>query len=424
MKAKKPGEILDSYVPELPDRFYSRVFRLLLRCLALGKSVKYTYHFDVKQMKGKRVLLLADHSSTDNYIYAALGWPFAQPNVIMGYQNILQGGVFRLLLKVGVIPKKLYIPDVSTARSIVRLNKKGASFLLFPEGIQSMAGSTMPMNPATMQLVKRLGLPVILVKSFGAYLNRPRFDPSYRHGPMEFSYEMLFTEGELAEKTEDELYKKYLERFRYNDFAWNREKRYSYKGKHRTAYGLDKILFVCPKCGREFSMRVEEDQLVCGCGNTIKVDEKYELTAVGDSVLPYRGVDEWFLRQRGLVLKEASREGFTFSYPAEYLTLDYERLGNDRCVRLGEGRVTIDRELFRYDGTKSGEMVTISIPISGIPSAPFVSGTANEFFYGKDYYRFVPKDDPRLSVKILLLIEELHNLSDPVWAKVSKDVYH
>ncbi len=420
---RTPGEILDSYVPELPTKAGARAFRLLLRLVSIGKKPRFRYLFDVSELKGRPVMLLADHASTDSYIYALLAWPYSQPNVVMGYHNVLRKGLFRLFMKVGVIPKRLYTPDVSAVRSMLRLKKAGASFMLFPEGIQSMAGSTMPTDPAAMGLVKKLGLPTVLCRGYGAYLNRPRFDSSYRRGPMEFTCELLFTEDELREKTEDELYEKYLSRFRYNDLAWNREKKFAYRGKHANAYGLDKILFVCPACGRRFSMRVEGSDIVCSCGNRVRMDETYALVPVEGSALPFKGVDEWFSYQRAVVRGDIEKEDFSLTYPAEYRTLDLEKLGNDRTVHLGEGRVTVDREAFTFEGTVNGEAKTLRFPISLIPSAPFVSGTGNEFFIGKDYYRFIPKPDPRLSVYILLVIEELHNLTDPARRKVSEDVY-
>lgn len=420
---RTPGDTLASYVPGLPDPFYAKLFRVILRCAAFGKRARYVYHFDRKSMKGRQVLILADHASTDSYIFAILGYPFVEPNVVMGYQNILRKGLFRILLKVGVIPKKLFIPDVSTVRSILRLKKQGASFLLFPEGIQSMDGSTMPTNPASMQLVKKLGLDVVLVTSFGAYLNRPRFDACYRRGPMEFHYEILFTAKELEELTEDELYKRYLERFRYNDFEENARRGSVYRGRHENAFGLDKILYVCPKCGKEFTLSVNGDTVECVCGSRVRVDETYALKPVNDPDYPFSRIDEWFRFQRETVRREVSDESFSLSYPAEYLTLDYRVLGNDRCVKLGEGTVTLNRNSFRYDGTKNGEPVSILIPIEDMPSAPFVSGTANEFFFGNEYFRFVPMNDPKLSVKILLAVEELHRLSDPVWDRYSEDVY-
>lgn len=423
MAKKTPGEILEGYTPKRPKKFFAFLVRAMIAAVTFGKKAKFTYGFKKSEMRGKQVVILCDHSSTDNYLYAIKGYPFVRPNVVVGYHNMLLKGLFRILMNAGAIPKRLYVPDTKAAMSILRLAKQGASVMLFPEGIQSMAGTTMPINPATAALIKKLGLPVVLCKSCGAYLNRPRFDSEYRHGPMEFSYELLFRPDELGEKSEDEIYSALSDRFRYNDFLWNSKKKHVYKGKHPNAFGLDKILFICPKCGKQFSIRVEGDDVVCECGNRITVDGSYTLIPSEGSSLHFERIDEWFLWQRDVIRSEVMQDGFSLSYPAEYLTVDTETLGSDRCVRLGEGVISIDRERISYAGTKNGANVVLDFPISSVPSAPFVSGKANEFFRGREYYRFVPKDDPRLSVKVLLCIEELHNASDPVWRKVSEDAY-
>ena len=423
MARKTPGEILESYKPRLPKRFYAVLLRILIAFSTIGRKAEFKYDFNKRKMRGKQVIILADHSSTDNYLYAIKGYPFVSPNVIVGYHNVLIKGLFRILLKAGVIPKRLYVPDMRTAVSVLRLAKQGASIMIFPEGIQSMAGSTHPINPATVPLLKKLKIPVVLCKSRGAYLNRPRFDSSYRHGPMEFSYELLFSEEDLAEKSRDELYGILLDKFRYNDFLWNQKEGNVYRGKHKNAFGIDKILFICPHCGRQFSLRVEEDDIVCECGNRIRVDERYRLIPQGDSSIAFERIDEWFAWERDAVRAEIEKDGFSFSYDAEYLTVDTEKLGNDRCKKLGEGRITIDRSKFVYVGTKNEKELVIEIPMSAIPSAPFVSGRGNELFYENDYFRFIPKEDHRISVKVLLMIEELHNLSDGAWRKASEDVY-
>ena len=423
MKKKTPGEILSEYVPKPPSRFAWGILKALLTLMSAGKKPKYTYLFDRRELKGKPVMILADHASTDSYIYALLGSSSFRPNVVVGYHNVFRKGLFRLFLAAGVIPKRLYTPDFSTAVSILRLKKKGASFLLFPEGIQSMAGTTMPTDPATMALLKKLGLTTLLCRGYGAYLNRPRFDSSYRKGPMEFVFDVLFTEEEISTLTPEEMYAKYLPRFSYNDFEWNREKKYEYKGRHENAYGLDKILFVCPFCKGRFTLKTEGADLVCSCGNRVRVNRDYSLEPVGSSTLPFPGIDGWFLYQRALVRGDVSREDFSVSYGAEYQTLDEERLGNDRMISLGKGTVTVDRDKIRYEGTVRGEDKTIDLPVSLIPSAPFVSGRANEFFIDKNYYRFVPENDPKISVYVLLAVEELHNLADPDRRRVSEDVY-
>ena len=162
---KTPGEIIESYEPALPTKTAAFAMRRLIGAATFGSGVKYEYLFDKKAMKGRHVLILADHASTDSYLYVLRGYPFVEPNVVIGYQNIFIRGIFGLFLKCGIIPKKLYEPDLRPVISMLRIVRAGGSLLLFPEGIQSMDGSTQPINPATAEFVKRCGIDVVLCKS-------------------------------------------------------------------------------------------------------------------------------------------------------------------------------------------------------------------------------------------------------------------
>ena len=46
----------------------------------------------------------------------------------------------------------------------------------------------------------------------------------------------------------------------------------------------------------------------------------------------------------------------------------------------------------------------------------------NEFYYDGVFHLFTPTADPRLAVKVLLAVEALHNLDDPVRRKACEDV--
>ena len=65
------------------------------------------------------------------------------------------------MTQMNAIPKLLYQPDTSCTRKMLKVIKSGGSLALFPEGIQSISGSTHPINPATCKFIKKAGLPVV-----------------------------------------------------------------------------------------------------------------------------------------------------------------------------------------------------------------------------------------------------------------------
>ena len=420
-KMKTPGELLEAYKPDIPVVSAAKLTRTVMRLSTLGRPAKVTYGFDRRSMKGRQVLILAQHASMDDPYYVNAAYPFIQPNAVMSLHNVLIPVMYRLMLKDGVILKALYEPDAKAMRHLMRLHKKGASFLIFPEGIQALDGTTQPIHPATARLVKKLCMDTVLCTSHGAYLCNPRFDTNRRKGRLEYRFDMLFTKEELKDMSEEELYERLLKSFRYNDFAWNKEHQYSYKGKVPLAHGLDNLLYVCPRCMKQFTMKTDGDRLVCSCGSSVKIDERYNLVPEGGGDFPFKRIDEWNRWQRDVIAEEVSREDFVMREDVRYRQLNLDDLSKGRYTDAGEGQLTLDRKTLRYKGTKFGEDVEFTFDISRMPSTPLSSALANQLYYDGVYYQFDVKDSRAHGVKLMTAVEILHETGDPERSKARKD---
>lgn len=417
---KNYKKILDEYVPGKPSAFWYIVYRIVLFFAGIRKNIKFTYNFDKNKMKHKQVLLLCDHSSIDSYMYLTQGYKYCNPNIMVGYQNVFSKNLFNIFLKLGVIPKKLYSNDSTAVRYALNLVKQGRSIAVLPEGIQSSAGYTMPIYPGTASFIKLVGLDCILCKTHGAYLSRPRFDKNYRYGKIEVSYDILFTKEELKDLSKEEIYSRLLEKFKYNDFVWNEGKRYKYKGKYPNAHNIERLLYHCPKCNCDFTLSSINDKLVCKCGFEAYINEYYDISSPWKD-FPYKRIDNWFNDERKIVHTEIEKDDFHFDYDCKYYTISYDKLSDDSIKELGSGHICIDKNNITYTGTENGCKIVKTFDINKIVSAPFVTGLANEIYYGNDYYRFVPTCKESISLKVMFIIEELHNLSDPVWKKLLDD---
>ncbi len=417
-------DYIDKRKVTLPKWGSSKLLRTVLILKSASLKPKYVYHFDKKEMKGRQVVLLSDHASRDTFYYTLNGYKFVNPNVVVGFQNIFVKHIFKVMLKSGVILKSLYEADIKATKQMFDVAKQGGSLCIFPEGIQSTSGSTHPMNPSTIKFLKKLGITVVLCKSYGSYLSRPRYSKTTRRGHMEFHYEILFTEDELKEKSVDELYEKFITNFKYNDFTWNEKHQYKYIGKESNACGIDKILYYCPKCGKEFTLSVNGSDIICSnCCNTITVDECYNLIPKENSVLPFKNIDEWYKYQRSLVKEEVKDPNFSITYDVYSVDLRYDKLYKDQYYIDGEGKITINHDGIRFVGVKKDKEVDISFDILNLPSFPFTPGKENDIYYHSEYFSFRPKSDNLKVVKYMLYVEELHNQKDEAWAKVSDDVY-
>ncbi len=423
---RTPLEIVNNREISLPKKGYSRLLYFILKIMQSKSDVSYKYSFDTEKMKGKQVILLADHATKNAYKYVLYGYPFVKPNVVIGYQNIFVKGLFKLLLNGGIIPKKLYQADQKSVADMLRVLSMGGSLCIFPEGIQSSSGSTHPIFTGTAKLLKKAGVPVVLCKSFGAYMVRPRYKREDNSGHQEFHYEILFSEKDLQELSVEEIYQKLLERFRYNDFEWNKTARCKYNGKkgEPLAKGIETILYRCPKCGSEFTLKTEGEEIICEkCSNTVVMNESYDISpkTEGD-YLPYSSIDEWYKDQRKAVQEEI-KNPFCYEYECEAVDLHTDKICSEPFYKCGDGVITLTNEYIKYKGTRHGEEVDLTFDVKGIPSYIFTPGKENDFYYNNFYYCFRPKQNKNMVVKYMLLIEEANRLTNEAWDKVNKDAY-
>ena len=121
---RTPGKVIEAYVPDIPRRSAAKLTRAIMRLSVLNRPARFSYDFDKRVMKGRQVLILAQHASRDDPYYVSEGYTFIQPNVVMSLTNVLIPVMYRLLLADGVILKSLFEPDIKAMRHMMRLHKK------------------------------------------------------------------------------------------------------------------------------------------------------------------------------------------------------------------------------------------------------------------------------------------------------------
>lgn len=389
-------------------------------------KVQFSYDYDPKSIKNQPTILLSAHASRLEFIYAIYGFGRKDVNVVCGFQNIVKKGIYRLFLWLGVISKYLYQPDFVCVKKMMTVLKRGGSLGLFPEGIQSTSGSTHPINPATAALIKRSNANIVVCTSRGAYLATNRYSSDRKKGYIGLSYSLLFTPEMLDKLTEDEIYRSILKKISYNDFAFNKQARHKYIGKKPNAFGIDKILYKCPDCKQEHTLRVENDAVVCDkCGFGARINECYDLIGISGQGCP-ADIDEWYKWQRRCVAREILDDGFEMTLRGSLCTIRTDKLKkppkNRKILSVGEARLT--KEGLSFSGMLDGESVNIDFDAKTVYSLTFSTKGFLEFYYNNDYFMLVPDDKDQCLIKWTIAAEEIHNLYDERWRDACQDVYN
>lgn len=413
-KIKKPNPILMA------------ISMCVLGFLCKLYRVKFSYDYDPKSIKGQPTVLLSSHASRLEFVYTLYGFGRRDVNMVCGYQNILKKGMYNLFLGLGVISKYLYQPDVACVKHMLKVLRRGGTLGLFPEGIQSSSGSTHPINPATAQFIKHSKANVVIATSQGAYLATNRYSSDRKKGYIGISYSLVFTPDMLRELSEEQIYQLMLQKISYNDFKFNKIARHKYVGKKPNAYGIGKILYKCPDCEEEYTLRVEDDTVVCRkCGFAVQINEYYDLIGKSGKTPP-SDIDEWYKWQRRCVCEQIEDDGFELTLRGRLCTLKLDKLRRspkDRAV-LSVGEAKLTRDGLFFTGELDGQIVDFSFPAKSIYSMTFSTKGFLEFYHNNDYYMLIPDDKEQCLIKWTLASEEIHNLYDEAWRNACADVYN
>ena len=388
-------------------------------------GVEFSYDYDPESIKDQPTILLCAHASRLEFMYTVYGFGRKDINVVCGFQNILQKGLYPLFLRLGVISKYLYQPDFVCVKQMLRVLKRNGALGLFPEGIQSTSGSTHPINPATAGLIKRSKANVVVCTSRGAYLATNRYSSDRKKGYIGISYSLLFTPDMPEALSEEQIYRLILQKISYNDFAFNKVARHKYVGKKPNAFGIDKILYKCPDCKGEHTLRVEGDVVMCeSCGFRVRINEYYDLVDAQGARCP-ADIDEWYKWQRRCVADQVKSDDFELVLRGRLCTLRLDRLRrppNDRkTLSVGTARLT-NRGL-SFEGTLDGERVDFEFHAKSVYSLTFSTRGFLEFYYNNDYFMIVPEQTDGCLIPWTLAAEEIHNLYDERWRSACADVY-
>ena len=408
-----------------PSAVFMTMLMWLLGILNKVYKVQFYYDYDSKSLRGKPIILLSSHASRLEFIYTLYGFKRKDVNLVCGYQNILKKGLYGILIKLGVISKYLYQPDLICVKNMLKVLKRNGAIGLFPEGIQSTSGSTHPINPATAQFIKRSKATVVIATSKGAYMATNRYSSDRKKGYIGIDYSLAFTPEMLEELTEEQIYTVLLEKIRYNDFAYNKVARNKYVGKKPNVFGIDKILFKCPDCKEEYTLHVERDTVVCRhCGFQVSVNEYYDLVDGEGETVPF-DIDEWYKWQRRCVAKELQDDAFEMTLDGSMCALKLDKLRKspkDRQV-LSVGQARLTKQGLVFTGALDGQAVDFEFPAKSVYSLTCSTKGYLEFYSNNNYYMLVPSNKEQCLIKWTLASEEIHNLYDKKWRRACEDVY-
>ena len=333
------------FKPKKPNIF----FRCLLKVVSMPDLIATKFECNKIDMDklGKRepALFLMNHSSfIDLEIAANILFPRAF-NIVATTDSFVGKGW--LMRQIGCIPTKKFVSDLSLVRQMKHiLGKMHSSVVMYPEAGYSFDGTATVIPESLGGCLKLLGVPVVMVHTYGAFTRDPLYNGLQRR-KVKVSADMkyLLSPEQISQMSVDELNAILEKEFTIDNFEWQRENKVSVTEDFRADF-LNRALYKCPHCNVEGEMEGKGITLTCrACGASYELDEYGSLKAL-NCESAFSHVPDWYAWQRECVKKEILDGEYCFESPVRiFMSVDIKHI-----YEVGEGILRHGSEGFRLTG--------------------------------------------------------------------------
>ena len=317
----------------------------------------------------------------------------ANPSYVCNKHFISHPLVRKTALKAGIIPKKLFCPDLAVPVQIMRMLKKGYPVIIFPEARLSVDGRNYPIVDKSASFYRRLKTDVVILRLRGSYFAKPKWRTRFFRSDVFVSAERVITREEIAAMTDAELNRLIDESLAYDE-SENPVNTYR---RRDMAKGLENVLYRCVDCGALYATKGVKNELICtACGKKHTFNERYLFDDEPFSIgAYYEGIKTLEKAELGELHLEADVETAVFHDEGKYKTRE-------------KGRCTLTPDGFSYRSDRVG----FTIGFDALPALPFSVNTEFETYYNGDLYYFYPTENRRQVVRWALIVDLIKELRD------------
>lgn len=394
--------------PIKPFFIMQTLIRVLSFFTLFGRGFKYTEKGMEKIPKKEPCLYLMNHSAfVDLQIASTILWP-KRYSIIMTSDGFV--GKNLLMKTIGCISTQKFVSDSVLVRDIfhcVRKNKM--SVLMYPEVSYSFDGTATTLPESLGKLVKKLGIPVVMINTYGAFAHQPLYNNlKKRKVKISAEVECILSSDEIATASFEEINQKIAEKFNFDNFKWQQENKIKIGEKFRADY-LHRVLYKCPHCEAEGQTVGEGTTLTCNaCGKVWELSE-YGFMNAQNGETEFSHIPDWYNYERQAVRKELLDGSYKLDTDVDiYVLTDMKAI-----YKVGEGHLVHDNNGFKLTGCDGAIDYT---------QAPELSYSLYSDYYwyeigdmvcignSKVLYYCFPKDKSVSVAKVRLAAEELYKI--------------
>ena len=322
MKEIKPIDM--SKIPHRPNALFRFLIPTISFVLTCTRKIKIK-KINCENLKGPYIVICSHASFMDFPLCAKVCYP-EYPNYICSIEEFV--GREWLMRNAGAYPKRKYTKDIGMVKNtLTTLKKENNSIVIYPEARYSFIGINEQIDQSIGKMVKKAGVPLVLLITYGDFIYQPQWNKQpTKNNPHEVIFECIVTKEEVETMTADEIQERINEKFVFDEYRWQLENKIKVKSKYR-AHNIHRVLYKCPHCGKDYSMRSKHTKLWCEeCGVVYEMNEYGQLECMNREA-KFTHAPDWYKWEREEVEKEVNCGKYSFKDTVRLEHLDNAQIG-------------------------------------------------------------------------------------------------
>ena len=322
--------------PIRPNIFWRTLMSLVGTPDLMATHFSYEKRGMDKIKRGEHMFVLMNHSSfIDLEIIARVMYP--RPfNIIATVDGFI--GKDWLMRQIGCIPTKKFVADATLVRDMLSVAKSHrSSLIMYPEAGYSFDGRATAMPDTLGKCVKMMAMPLVVVRTDGAYLRDPLYNNLQRRRvKVSAVMECLMSAEEVAQATPEQINAVIKEAFSFDAFA-EQEARHIRIDEPFRADGIERILYKCPACMAEGQTEGHGVAITChACGKEYTLNEYGRIESEGGAEFPHP--TEWYDWEREQVRRQIEEGEYSLDLDVDIMII----VDTKHLFKAGHGRLTHD----------------------------------------------------------------------------------
>jgi len=383
-----------SKTPDSP--FYKILLKSFRTIVKLKSKVKYVENnFKLPE---EPFVLLSNHPSPYDVYYVAEYYYPRRLSFVLNKFYLKNKLINSVLTQIGIIPKKLFSPDIETIKKTIKSIKSGYSVYMCPEGRLCIDGTNYYITKETGKFIKQLKVPVVTMTIKGSYLNKPKWRKHRIKSLITTEITNIISKEDIINLSPNEINNIINESIAFNDFDYAIENNLTFKDRNK-AKGLENILYHCPNCHTDFSIITKHNTIKCKhCEFELNINNQYQFES---NSLNIKNIHEYYNLIKEHELNNLN-EDFILTCDVNVKKFNFK---NNKLNEKGIGKCTLTKDEFKFEGNL--KVNCFSIPINILKALPFSCNEEFECYFNDELYYFYPTTNKQQCVKWALLTDLL-----------------